>query len=116
MKITLATHVIAEVVGEQLFVLHSSDKQVYSIPLNALTHYDPETKTLEGDLSVASVLQTLCDKGLAVTPGRVSRRVVVGSTGAMIGGVVAALSLPAHARASSDALASDGEPSGSSVS
>ena len=102
MKVTLASHVITEVIGDQLFLLDSQDKQVYSIPLGDVMEWDPATRTLIGKPSVTSALQLLCDKGVAgLGTGAISRRGVVTAGGVLVGGGVLALALPQGALASS---------------
>lgn len=109
MKITLADHVIAEVVGDQLFLLDSREKQVYSLPAYAISDYRPETKTLLVTPEFTSKAQKLIDCGAASTPGIVSRRVVVGSTGALISGGLLAISMPAQATAASEPILFTGQ-------
>ena len=107
MRITLAEHVIAEIVGDQLFLLDSLEKQVYSIPFSDVMEWDPSTRTLIGKPSVTSVLQVLCDKGGAgLGAGAISRRGVVTAGGALVGGGVLAFALPQGALASSHSSSS----------
>lgn len=101
MKITLADHVIAEVVGDHLFLLDSLEKQVYSIPMTGVSYYAPETRTLDMLPALHSQGRDLVDSGLATIPGTISRRAVVGSGVTLMAGTVAALSFPAVAMASS---------------
>ena len=105
MKITLAEHVIAEVVGDQLFLLDSQEKQVYSIPMTGVSNYAPEARTLEMLPPLHTQGRDLIDSGLATLPvtlpGTLSRRAVVGSGVMLAAGSIAAMSFPAVVMASS---------------
>lgn len=117
MVVTLAPYVVMEVVGDQLFLLDSVNKQVYSLALRDIVHFDPAAKTITGDDALGEPLRVLSDKGIItrVDPldnGRSdhgdspatknpSRRTVLSVTGAALAGSVAALSMPLAATANS---------------
>ena len=101
MKITLATHIVVEHVGNQVFLLDSVGKEVYCLPAEGITHYTSETKTLVVTSELVPEVKRLVDSGVATTTGLISRRAVVGSTGALIGGGLVAMSMPTLARAQS---------------
>ena len=101
MKITLATHIVVEHVGNQVFLLDSVGKEVYCLPAEGITHYTSETKTLVVTPELVPEVTGLVDSGVATTTGLISRRTVVGSTGALIGGGLVAMSMPAAASSQS---------------
>lgn len=101
MKITLATHIVVEHVGNQVFLLDSVGKEVYCLPAEGIAHYAPETKTLVVTPELLPEVERLIESGVATTTGLVSRRAVVGSTGALIGGGLVAMSMPAAAASQS---------------
>ena len=101
MKITLATHIVVEHVGNQVFLLDSVGKEVYCLPAEGISHYTPETKTLVVTPELVPEVTRLVDSGVATTTGLISRRAVVGSTGALIGGGLVAMSMPAAAASQS---------------
>ena len=103
MKITLAPHIVREQVGNHLFLLDSVGKQVYCLPHQHLTPDTPDTRTVVvADQHVAEA-KKLIDAGVATPAGSLSRRAVIGSTGALLGGGLLALSLPKTVMASSQA-------------
>ena len=115
MKITLGTHIVVEQVGQQMFLLDSQNKQVYSLPAEGVVEYSPDTKTVSLAPSLVSEAQKLVDAGVATLPGMVSRRAVVGSTGALVAGGLVAMSMPSAAMAASpvpNGLGGGGEPEG----
>ena len=109
MKITLATHIVVEQVGQQMFLLDSQNKQVYTLPTEGVAHYAPETQTMIVTPALVPEAQKLVDAGVATLPGMVSRRAVVGSTGVFIGGGLVAMSMPSLAAASSGPTPFTGE-------
>ena len=115
MKITLATHIVVEHVGQQMFLLDSQNRQVYSLPAEGVLEYSADTKTVSVAPSLASEALKLVDAGVATLPGMVSRRAVVGSTGALVAGGLVAMSMPSAAMAASpvpNGLGGGGEPEG----
>ena len=100
-KITLATHIVVEHVGNQVFLLDSVGKEVYCLPAEGITHYSSKTKTLVVTSELVPEVTRLVDSGVATTTGLISRRAVVGSTGALIGGGLVAMSMPAAAASQS---------------
>lgn len=117
MVVTLAPQAVMEIVGDNLFVLDSVNKQVYSLPLRDIIHFDPVAKTITGSDTLVDDLSVLIDKGVATQVNGAesgssdgdgspvfnhpSRRAVLSVTGAALAGSVAALSMPVAATASS---------------
>ena len=116
MKITLGTHTVVEQVGQQMFLLDSQDKQVYSLPREAITAYTPATRSMTVTDAISHEVETLISAGVAtVTPAVVSRRAVLHTTGMVAGGALFALTLPTAAAASSPLNGGNGDGDGCGV-
>lgn len=88
---------------------------MYSLPAEGEVEYIRDTKTVSVAPSLVSEAQKLVDAGVATFPGMVSRRTVVGSTGALVAGGLVAMSMPSAAMAASpvpNGLGGGGEPEG----
>ena len=99
MTVTLARSGVCEVVGDALVLLDTTTT-VYTLPLSSVDHYCAESRTLTLSGSATAVLSDLHGHGLIERPA-ISRRTLMGSAGVVIGGGLAALSLPMAAAASS---------------
>jgi hypothetical protein len=102
MKISLSSHVVTEVVGDQLLVLDSTTQSVYSLALADVIDHSEDFQSLTVSEAAESIAAGLCEQGLATaTSAGVSRRALVGTGAAVVGAGLLTLSLPTAAAASS---------------
>ena len=102
MKLTLSSHVVAQVVGGELLLLDSTTQSVYSLAVSDVVDHSDDFRSLTVSEAAAGFAVSLCEEGLATaeTAG-LSRRALVGTGGAAVGAGLLALSLPTAAAASS---------------
>ena len=102
MKINLSSHVVAQVVGDDLLLLDSTTQGVYSLALADVVDHSEGFQSLTVSKAAESVAASLCEQGLATAESAgLSRRALVGSGSAVVGAGLLALSLPTAAAASS---------------
>jgi len=101
-KINLSSHVVAQVVGDELLLLDSTTQGVYSLALSDVVDHSEGFQSLTVSEAAEGVAASLCEQGLATaeTAG-LSRRALVGTGSAVLGAGLLALSLPTAAAASS---------------
>jgi len=109
MKLTLSSHVVAQVVGGELLLLDSTTQSVYSLALADVVDHSDDFRSLTVSDAAAGFAVSLCEEGLATTTtSGLSRRALVGTGGAAVGAGLLALSLPTAAAASSPGGAGSG--------
>jgi hypothetical protein len=102
MKLTLSSHVVAQVVGGELLLLDSTTQRVYSLAVSDVVDHSDDFRSLTVSDAAAGFAVSLCEEGLATTTtSGLSRRALVGTGGAAVGAGLLALSLPTAAAASS---------------
>jgi hypothetical protein len=102
MKISLSSHVVTEVVGDQLLVLDSTTQSVYALALADVIDHSEDFQSLTVSEAAESIAAGFCERGLATaTSAGVSRRALVGTGAAVVGAGLLTLSLPTAAAASS---------------